>query len=453
MRTLGNFIGAVGVCVVMLGAGVAAAEGECTSGNCGTPEQSGGGCGCGCGSILVAMTDRGDTYQFADDFDGDGIEDEFDNCPFKSNFEQDDADGDGAGDACDSCQSAANPEQADIDGDGLGDACDDDIDGDGRLNAADSCPSFPDAAGTDTDTDGIGDACDDDDDNDGCADAIDNCRLIANPGACDGGGSTGEACEGDPDGDGFFSDQDNCPTVQNGDQADIDGDGIGDACDADKDGDGIANFRDNCAGLANPEQADLDGDGLGDGGLWGLSAASCDQRECYVVPGKADCLDPNGGFNIDAAAISLPSDGQFKVGNLINVGLLTNRLQQVHQWTATLTSLPEGSKAVLINGRSAASTWERTNRVVACAQQAAGGGCESYNYIRFEPDEPGEYVIRINAELPAGDPLSVGSSVASSQLTIKVAGQGAAGGCAAGSATGLAFVLGSLALTRLRKRR
>ena len=54
-----------------------ARAGECVSGLCGTPNQSGGGCGCGCGSILVAMTDRGDTYQFADDFDGDGIEDEF----------------------------------------------------------------------------------------------------------------------------------------------------------------------------------------------------------------------------------------------------------------------------------------------------------------------------------------------------------------------------------------
>ena len=45
---------------------------------------------CGCGSVLVAMTDRGDTYQFADDFDGDGIEDDFDNCPFLSNWDQDD---------------------------------------------------------------------------------------------------------------------------------------------------------------------------------------------------------------------------------------------------------------------------------------------------------------------------------------------------------------------------
>ena len=60
---------------------------ECAGGLCGTPNQSGGGCGCGCGcSILVAMTDRGDTYQFADDFDGDGIEDQYDNCPFATNY-------------------------------------------------------------------------------------------------------------------------------------------------------------------------------------------------------------------------------------------------------------------------------------------------------------------------------------------------------------------------------
>ena len=42
---------------------------------CGTPEQSGGGgCGCGGGSILVNNTDLGDTYQYADDYDDDGIE-------------------------------------------------------------------------------------------------------------------------------------------------------------------------------------------------------------------------------------------------------------------------------------------------------------------------------------------------------------------------------------------
>ena len=89
----------VGVCLPV-GAGAT----ECAGGGmCGTPEQSGGGGGGGGGAILVNMTNRGDTYQFGDDFDADGIEDEFDNCPFRANIDQNDGDGDGVGDACDLC--------------------------------------------------------------------------------------------------------------------------------------------------------------------------------------------------------------------------------------------------------------------------------------------------------------------------------------------------------------
>ena len=53
---------------------------ECDNnfGECGTPEQSGGGGG-GKGSVLIANTDLGDTYQHADDYDDDGIEDPSDN--------------------------------------------------------------------------------------------------------------------------------------------------------------------------------------------------------------------------------------------------------------------------------------------------------------------------------------------------------------------------------------
>src|SRR6185436_20615860 len=107
--------------------------GECTGGLCGTPNQTGGGgCGCGCGcSILINQTDVGDTYQYADDYDDDGYEDDFDNCPFSINNDQLDVDGDGIGDACDNCNGAANLEQKDVDGDGFGDSCDLDIDNDG----------------------------------------------------------------------------------------------------------------------------------------------------------------------------------------------------------------------------------------------------------------------------------------------------------------------------------
>lgn len=106
---------------------------------CGTPEQSGGGGG-GKGSILIANTDLGDSYQHADDFDDDGVEDPSDNCMRMPNPDQVDRDGDGVGDACDNCLSIHNPYQDNMDGDPLGDYCDNDIDGDTFLNIDDECP-------------------------------------------------------------------------------------------------------------------------------------------------------------------------------------------------------------------------------------------------------------------------------------------------------------------------
>ena len=107
--------------------------------DCGTPEQSGGGGG-GKGSVLIANTDLGDTYQSADDYDDDGIEDPSDNCMRDYNPQQLDSDADTIGDMCDNCIGTWNLYQDDVDGDGTGDACDDDIDGDGILNSADECP-------------------------------------------------------------------------------------------------------------------------------------------------------------------------------------------------------------------------------------------------------------------------------------------------------------------------
>jgi hypothetical protein len=114
---------------------------ECDNnfGDCGTPEQSGGGGG-GAGSVLIANTDLGDTYQHADDYDDDGIEDPSDNCPRIMNTDQIDRDGDGIGDSCDNCLSVWNVNQENTDGDELGDFCDDDIDNDTLLNYEDDCP-------------------------------------------------------------------------------------------------------------------------------------------------------------------------------------------------------------------------------------------------------------------------------------------------------------------------
>lgn len=139
-----------------------------------------------------------------------------------------DSDGDGVQDQADNCPTTPNADQANLDGDSLGDACDPDIDGDTVANGSDNCPTTANPGQADADHDGIGDVCDT-----------------------------------DVDGDAVPNTTDNCPTTPNPSQADLDGDGIGDACDPDIDGDGVPNASDNCQTTPNPSQSDLDGDGLG----------------------------------------------------------------------------------------------------------------------------------------------------------------------------------------------
>ena len=66
------------------------------AGGKGFGDDNGNGGGGG-GSILINNTDLGDTYQYADDYDDDGIEDNMDNCPHVINNSQADSDGDGFG--------------------------------------------------------------------------------------------------------------------------------------------------------------------------------------------------------------------------------------------------------------------------------------------------------------------------------------------------------------------
>ena len=447
MHKLLSILAAMAFAMFLAPAAAWAQGAECPGGLCGTPNQSGGGggCGCGCGSVLVAMTDRGDTYQFADDFDGDGIEDEFDNCAFAANYEQTDGDGDLVGDACDRCFNVPDSLQSNIDGDDLGDACDLDIDGDGKLNGADNCQLVPNASQVNTDDDGEGDACDLDDDNDGIPDITDPCRLAAVAGA--------NNCDDDADGDGIPGASDNCPDIANaqrgadGQQLDLDADGVGDACDLDRDGDEISNSVDNCVGVANPSQLDVDMDGQGDAGDWTGGAESCDNRECFVIGGDAaNCLDPQQAFAIYLTLVGEQAQGKFQLDDEIVVALFSNRLGQMHSWTARFTKMPSDSNASLINGKDAGATAVDSPQVANCLRME-GGVCTEMNNIRFAPDQPGEYEIRVTATLPGTDPL--GPTNATYTIVAEVAGE-PKGGCAAASGGLAALALGLLLALRRR---
>jgi MYXO-CTERM domain-containing protein len=396
-------------------------------GSCGTPEQSGGGgCGCGGGSILVNNTDLGDTYQYADDYDDDGIEDPYDNCPFSRNLAQADIDGDGYGDACDACPEAIDELQLDIDGDGIGDVCDVDDDGDGIVDSEDICQANANPLQTDTDSDGIGDACDDDDDADGVFDLDDNCPLISNADQVMPAGEND--CYNDQDGDDIYDTHDNCRVVFNPEQDNADGDDLGDACDPDRDNDLVMNSVDNCPLVNNPSQIDADRDGLGDG-----ADGSCDPNYCYVVFGDHDnCLDPDGSFRIFT-----PSLGEVRTGEEVRLRLFSNREGGVpieYRWT--IDEAPGSSTSAVRNPYGSVNYADPFELHYSSA-----------NVATFVPDQPGRYIVRVQATQVWEDTHSgaLGEQSEHEALLI-VTGAGVDGGC---SVAGTGAQTSSVALLAL----
>ena len=100
-------------------------------------------------SQIIAKLSRGKgNPRFPNDFDGDGIRNEDDNCPFVSNPLQEDSDGDGIGNVCDNAPKAKNVNQHDTDFDKVGDVID-------------NCKLVANPDQKNSDHDGLGDACDD----------------------------------------------------------------------------------------------------------------------------------------------------------------------------------------------------------------------------------------------------------------------------------------------------
>ncbi len=349
---------------------------ECDNnyGECGTPEMSGGGNQGGGGAILINNTDLGDTYQSADDYDDDGVEDSYDNCPRQRNSEQFDSDGDGVGDLCDNCRDTHNQNQWDLDGDGEGDLCDPDMDGDGVLNHQDNCLRSFNRDQSDIDGDEEGDACDRDIDNDGLDNLTDPCPMhVGDP------TEDAEWCSPDIDGDGVpdygFS-ADNCPGIHNPFQYDTDLDGAGDACDPDLDGDGVGNLQDNCNGVFNHEQRDADRDGRGDEG--------CDDHFCFVVFGdEENCLDPTAATKVYSPGIIV------NTGDTAILRMFTNKPDVNLSFVWSVKERMGGSRDTIENPIGESSESILFERVIS-------------NRSTFSPKIPGKYILNIAVEFEDG---------------------------------------------------
>ncbi len=425
-------------------------NGECTGASddpaCGAPEQSGGGgCGCGGGSILIAFTDQGDSYQYADDFDDDGFEDNSDNAPFVFNPDQIDGDGDGIGDVADFCPTTAAPLvggvriQRDTNANGLGDECDPDADGDTFPNDADNCPGVInpfaglDGAQLDKDGDGTGDACDNDDDDDGCLDADDNCPLASAVNCRETLAVVPNECFPDQDADGIDDFIDLCASIPDLAQADTDGDGTGDACDSDLDNDGVDNNIDNCRQLPNINQGNEDRDGFGD---------DCDPLLCYVVDGdEAGCLDPAAPFAVKAALVE-QRKRDLLTGEDILLHIFANREDKAIRYTWVITDQPSDGDATISNPKGAVS-FSNSIQYIYEADRAA----------KFNANIPGEYTVELQAELAFEDDEGYSVKAAKSQMKIKVGGE-AKGGCAAvpASTPALTALVGMVLFLRRRRR-
>jgi alpha-tubulin suppressor-like RCC1 family protein len=171
------------------------------------------------------------THRNQNDLNNDGIRDICQ--PEVFEIEILDSDGDGIDDEDDNCPNLINVDQLDTDQDGFGNRCDLDDDGDLIIDFLDNCPQDNNRNQLDQDNDGIGDVCDNDGDldNDGIDNSIDNCRNDRNPLQYDTDlDGIGDECDPNNDHDHLLDGEDNCPYITNPDQIDSDGNGYGDAC-------------------------------------------------------------------------------------------------------------------------------------------------------------------------------------------------------------------------------
>ncbi len=137
------------------------------------------------------------------DVDGDGKNNDADNCPCAPNSDQKDTDGDQIGDACDGSPATAARPSGQV-------SANQDSDSDGVADRVDNCPEQSNPNQADADRDGVGDSCD-------------NCLCRSNP------IHTPDRRQPDGDNDGVGDVCDVCPAAPNTTQ-DVGPDGAGAIC-------------------------------------------------------------------------------------------------------------------------------------------------------------------------------------------------------------------------------
>ena len=231
-----------------------------------------------------------------------------------------------------------------------------DSDGDGLNDNVDNCPNVANADQANSDSDALGNACDPDDDNDTVADGSDNCQFVANLGqANNDGDALGDACDPDDDNDTVADGSDNCQFAANSDQENHDGDALGDACDPDDDNDTVADGSDNCQFVANPGQHDNDNDGRG------LACDSNDYRpDTGTLPSDASGNE-GGTLTASGSFTDGDGNGTLSISKSSGAGAVVDNHDGTWSWSLATTDNGSGTVVVEANDGEHAVVTESFN--------------------------------------------------------------------------------------------
>ena len=241
------------------------------------------------------------TMYLMDDIDSQEVEEE----------DLSDIDGDGIDNELDNCPNTFNPDQLDFDGDGNGDLCDNDKDGDGYSNTQDFFPFDPNEW-LDTDRDGIGNNADTDDDNDSYLDEDDAFPLNPREWIDTDGDGIGNNKDKDDDNDGVEDKKDAFP-LDESEHTDTDKDGIGNNADEDDDGDGYLDDHEiecNSDPLSRYKKPrDYDDDMIPDCIDTDDDNDGCPDEEDILPLNEKECLDTDGDGIPDGSDLDADNDG------------------------------------------------------------------------------------------------------------------------------------------------